>query len=147
MRMMVPEGPVYQAGTLAGNPIVTSAGLVTLRYLAAHPDLYERFDEAGAIISARLGAALAGTGMPGVVHHVGGMVGIFLGIEKAQSWDDVAGLDQALFARFFHAAFQRGILLPPSPFETWFLMEAHLDGTLATALDALGEAIAEAVSQ
>ena len=69
------------------------------------------------------------------------MIGIFVGIEHAQNWDDVAGIDQDLFRRFFHAALKRGVLLPPSPFEAWFLMEAHLDATLDTALDALSEAI------
>ncbi|MDQ3501179.1 MAG: glutamate-1-semialdehyde 2,1-aminomutase [Actinomycetota bacterium] len=143
MRMMAPEGPVYQAGTLAGNPIVTAAGLATLRYLAAHSDLYQRFDDAGVKVSVRLGAAFERAGLPGVVNHVGGMVGIFLGIERAGSWDDVAGIDQALFKRFFQAALRRGVLLPPSPFETWFLMEAHLDGVLDSALDTLSEAIEE----
>lgn len=143
MRKIAPDGPVYQAGTLAGNPIVTAAGLATLRYLAANSDLYQRFDEAGETVSSRLGAALQRAGLPGVVNHVGGMVGIFIGIERAQNWDDVDGLDQALFRRFFHAALKRGVLLPPSPFETWFLMEAHLDGTLESALDALVDIIAE----
>jgi glutamate-1-semialdehyde 2,1-aminomutase len=143
MRMIAPNGPVYQAGTLAGNPIVTAAGLATLRYLAGHADLYRRFDDAGERISFRLGAALQDAGLPGVVHHVGGMVGMFIGIEHAQNWDNVAGLDQGLFRRFFHGALKRGVLLPPSPFETWFLMEAHLDGTLEAALDALVDAIEE----
>ncbi|MGI8516949.1 MAG: glutamate-1-semialdehyde 2,1-aminomutase [Acidimicrobiia bacterium] len=143
MRMIAPDGPVYQAGTLAGNPIVTAAGLATLRYLAAHSDLYQRFDDAGERVSSRLGAALQRAGLPGVVSHVGGMVGLFIGIERAQDWDDVAGLDQGLFRRFFHAALKRGVLLPPSPFETWFLMQDHLDGTLETALDALADAIVE----
>ncbi len=145
MRMMAPDGPVYQAGTLAGNPIVTAAGLATLRYLAANPNLYQRFDEAGDRVSDRLGAALQRSGLPGVINHAGGMVGIFIGIDRAQNWDDVAVLDQPLFRRFFHAALRRGVLLPPSPFETWFLMEAHLGETLDTALDALAEAIEEAV--
>jgi glutamate-1-semialdehyde 2,1-aminomutase len=144
MRMISPDGPVYQAGTLAGNPIVTAAGVATLRYLVAHSDLYQQFDDAGERISSRLGAAMKGVGLPGMVNQVGGMVGLFIGIERAQNWDDVASLDQALFKRFFHAALTRGVLLPPSPFETWFLMEAHLDGTLETALDALVEAIEEA---
>ncbi|MEX1126324.1 MAG: glutamate-1-semialdehyde 2,1-aminomutase [Acidimicrobiia bacterium] len=144
MRMITPDGPVYQAGTLAGNPIVTAAGLATLRYLAGHPDVYQRFDVAGEKVSSRLGAALQDAGLPGLVNHVGGMVGIFIGIEQAQNWDEVAGLDQALFKRFFHAALKRGVLLPPSSFETWFLMEGHLDGTLDTALDALVDAIDEA---
>ncbi len=141
MRMMAPDGPVYQAGTLAGNPIVTAAGLATLRYLADHPDLYQRFDDAGEKFASQLGAALQRSGLPGVVNHVGGMIGMFVGIEHAQNWDDVAGIDQDLFRRFFHAALKRGVLLPPSPFEAWFLMEAHLDATLDTALDALTEAI------
>ena len=72
MRMMAPDGPVYQAGTLAGNPIVTAAGLATLRYLADHSDLYQRFDDAGEKFSSRLGAALQRSGLPGVVNHVGG---------------------------------------------------------------------------
>lgn len=143
MRMIAPDGPVYQAGTLAGNPIVTAAGLATLRYLGAHSDLYQRFDDAGENVASRLGSALQRAGLPGVVNHVGGMVGMFIGIERAQNWEDVAGLDQGLFRRFFHAALKRGVLLPPSPFETWFLMEAHLDGTLETALDGLSDAIEE----
>lgn len=143
MRMVAPEGPVYQAGTLAGNPIVTAAGLATLRHLSVHADLYQRFDVAGENVASRLRSALQRAGLPGVVNHIGGMMGIFIGIERAQNWDDVSGLDQSLFRRFFHAALKRGVLLPPSPFETWFLMEAHLDGTLGTAIDALSDAIEE----
>ena len=143
MRRMAPEGPVYQAGTLAGNPIVTAAGLATLRYLAAHPDLYQRFDDAGERACVRLRATLQRVGLPGVVNHVGGMLGMFIGIEHARNWSDVASLDQEIFNRFFHAALQRGVLIPPSPFEAWFLMEAHLDGTLDLAVDALSAAIEE----
>ena len=144
MGMIAPDGPVYQAGTLAGNPIVAAAGLATLRYLSAHPDLYQRFDDAGDQVRSQLGLALERAGLPGVINHVGGMFGIFLGIDQARCWDDVAGLDKELFNRFFHAALDRGVLLPPSPFETLFFMEAHLDGVLDSALDALAEAIVEA---
>jgi len=145
MRLMAPEGPVYQAGTLAGNPIVTAAGLATLRYLASHSDLYQRFDVAGERVSARLRETLARVGLPGVVNHVGGMLGIFIGIEHARNWSEVASLDQELFKRFFHSALRRGVLIPPSPFESWFLMEAHLDGSLDVAVDALSAAIEESV--
>jgi glutamate-1-semialdehyde 2,1-aminomutase len=144
MRMIAPDGPVYQAGTLAGNPIVTAAGLATLRYLSAHPDLYQRFDDAGDQVESQLGLALERAGLPGVVNHVGGMFGLFLGIDQARSWDDVARLDKELFSRFFNAALERGVLLPPSPYETWFLMEAHLEGSLDSAVEALAEAIIEA---
>ncbi|MGH8952305.1 MAG: glutamate-1-semialdehyde 2,1-aminomutase [Acidimicrobiia bacterium] len=144
MRTIAPDGPVYQAGTLAGNPIVTAAGLATLRHLAEHPGLYRSFDQAGARIASRLGESLRTSGLGGVVNHAGGMVGLFLGLERASNWDDVAGLDQDLFRRFFHAALSRGVLLPPSAFESWFLMEAHLDGDLDVALESLADAIEEA---
>lgn len=146
MRQIAPDGPVYQAGTLAGNPIVTAAGLTTLRILADTPTIYDTLEEAGSNVSKRLSSAIDSAAIPGVVHHVGGMVGVFLGIEEARSWDDVSGLDTELFARFFHAALRRGVLVPPSPYEAWFLMQSHLDGPLDDALDALEEAIAEAVS-
>ncbi|MGH8959502.1 MAG: glutamate-1-semialdehyde 2,1-aminomutase [Acidimicrobiia bacterium] len=143
MRMVAPDGPVYQAGTLAGNPIVTAAGLATLRYLSENPDLYYGFDSAGASISSRLEGVISEVGLSGVVSHVGGMVGLFLGIERPHNWDDVSRLDRVLFQRFFHAALRRGVLLPPSPFEAWFLMEDHLHGTLDMALDALSGALRE----
>jgi glutamate-1-semialdehyde 2,1-aminomutase len=143
MRMVAPDGPVYQAGTLAGNPIATAAGLATLRHLVSHPGVYDEFDRAGEKIESRLLDAMTAIGLPGVVNHVGGMVGVFLGIESVASWDDLRLLDQDLFARFFRAALERGVLLPPSPFESWFLMEAHLDGPLDLALDSLAEAIGE----
>ena len=146
MRMIAPDGPVYQAGTLAGNPLVTAAGLATLRWIKEHEDLYDRFEDAGRLIEFRLGAAIEAAGLPGVVQAVGGMVGVFLGVEQATTWDEVADLDADLFNRFFHAALRRGVLLPPSPFEAWFLMESHLDGTLDIALTALEEAIAEAAA-
>ncbi|MFH1105410.1 MAG: glutamate-1-semialdehyde 2,1-aminomutase [Actinomycetota bacterium] len=146
MRMMAPDGPVYQAGTLAGNPIATAAGLATLRYLADHPELYDRFEEAGTLVQSRLEGTMARAGIPGVVHHAGGMLGVFLGVDRVESWDDVADLDGALFARFFQAALRRGVLLPPSAYEAWFLMEAHLGGDLEEALGALEAAIVEAGS-
>ena len=144
MRMVAPDGPVYQAGTLAGNPIATAAGLATLQHLVSKSGLYEDFDRAGEMIESRLATAMATTGLPGIVNHVGGMVGVFLGLETASCWDDLDSMDQDLFARFFHAAWDRGVLLPPSPYEAWFLMEAHLDGILDLAVEALAEAIVEA---
>jgi glutamate-1-semialdehyde 2,1-aminomutase len=142
MRMIAPDGPVYQAGTLAGNPIVTAAGLATLRLLADDPRIYTRFDQAGETIATRLGEALRAGSIAGVVNHVGGMVGVFLGIDRARRWDDVADLNNDLFARFFQAAYARGVLIPPSPYEAWFLTEALLDGDLENALTALEDAIA-----
>ncbi len=146
MRMIAPAGPVYQAGTLAGTPLVTAAGLATLRLLVDDPGVYDRFEEAGNTIARRLGVAFDSVSLPGVVTYAGGMVGVFLGIDQATTWDDVADLDQDLFRRFFHAALRRGVLLPPSPFETWFLMTSHLDDTREEVLVALEESIFEAAS-
>jgi len=144
MRLIAPDGPVYQAGTLAGNPLATAAGLVTLRYLRDHPELYQRFEDAGASIAETIMRAASKAKMAATVHHVGGMIGVFLGVERVASWDDVATIDVALFNRFFHAALRRGVLLPPSAFETWFLMEAHLDGSLDEALGVLEGSVGEA---
>ncbi len=144
MRMISPEGPVYQAGTLAGNPLVTAAGLATLRYLAENADLYPRLDAAGERMGQQLESAMQSAGVTGMTHHVGGMFGIFLGVERAENWDDVATLDTSAFGRFFHAALRRGVLLPPSPYESWFLTESHLGAPLDEAGGILAEAIGEA---
>ena len=129
---------------LIRNRFWKNAGLATLRWIQANDDLSDRFEDAGRLIEYRLGAALDKAGLPGVVQAVGGMVGVFLGIERATTWDDVSGLDTDLFNRFFHAALRNGVLLPPSPFEAWFLMESHLDNTLDEALTILEASIAEA---
>ena len=141
MRQVAPDGPVYQAGTLAGNPLVTAAGLATLRYVTDHPHLYRRFDVAGEELAGRLTDVFSSLGRPGTVTHVGGMLGVFLGVEAPANWDDVAGVDREWFGRFFRAALERGVMLPPSPFEAWFLMEAHLDGALDRAVEILVEAL------
>ena len=141
MRRVAPDGPVYQAGTLAGNPLVTAAGLATLRYLAEKPDLYEEFDRVGAEVASGLNQVFAALGRPGTVTHVGGMFGVFLGVEAVESWDDVAEVDKEWFGRFFHAALEREVMVPPSAFEAWFLMEAHLGEPLERALDVLVEAL------
>ncbi len=141
MRMVSPDGPVYQAGTMSGNPLVTAAAMATLNRLT--DDLYERFDAAGERMAAELRRVAGQAGHPIVVNYVGGMIGVFLGVEQVRSWDDVAELDRGLFARFFHAALDRGVLVPPSPYETWFLMEAHLGDMLDRAIENIGAALQE----
>jgi len=127
MRMIAPDGPVYQAGTLAGNPIVTAAGLVTLRRIAADGGLHARLDATGAHLQHALEGALARLGVPGCVQRVGAMMTLFLGPTRVRSWAEASTVDRDAFGRFFRAALERGILLPPSPFEAWFIMDAHAD--------------------
>ncbi len=144
MSQMAPSGPVYQAGTLAGNPIAVAAGLVTLRRLTSDPALYDRLEAVGAELEARLTAALHRHRIEGTVQRVGAMLTVFFGPTIVRSWDDAATLDRERFARYFHGALQRGVMLPPSPFEAMFLMDPHTD-VLETAASALESAIGDAV--
>ena len=143
MSQLAPSGPVYQAGTLAGNPIAVAAGLVTLRRITSDPALYERLEAAGAELETRLTAAMHRHGVAGTVQRVGAMLTVFFGPTTVRSWDDAAAVDRDRFARFFHGALGRGVMLPPSPFEAMFLMDAHTD-VLETAASALESAIGDA---
>jgi len=125
MRLVAPDGDVYQAGTLAGNPMAVAAGLACLRYLRDHPEVYDRLEEIGARLESRLMEALVEHGVSGTVQRVGAMLTVFFGKDAVHSWDDAAEVDRDRFARFFHAALDEGVMLPPSPFEALFLMEDH----------------------
>ncbi len=143
MRMVAPDGPVYQAGTLAGNPIAVAAGIACLRYLTEHRELYATLEDMGERLETRLTAALEAAGGGGCVQRVGSMLTVFLGPEAVRSWDDAAKLDRDRFTRYYHAAFDGGIILPPSPFEAMFLMEDHgpvIDEAAETLAAAIGAA-------
>ena len=141
---IAPVGAVYQAGTLAGNPLTVAAGLVTLRRIEADPGLYNRLEEAGAELESRLSAALKRHRMDGTIQRVGAMLTVFFGPSRVRSWDDTKTIDRDRFARFFHAAMSRGVVLPPSPFEALFIMDAHTD-VMDSAAVALESAIGDAV--
>ena len=142
MRQVAPDGPVYQAGTLAGNPLAVAAGLATLRHLVAHPEIYDELEAMGSTLESRLTAALESHDIPGCVQRVGAMCTVFFGPEEVRSWDDAAKVDRDGFGRFFHAAYHRGVLLPPSPFEALFLMESH-----GAVIERLTEALVGAVAE
>jgi glutamate-1-semialdehyde 2,1-aminomutase len=143
MRMVAPDGAVYQAGTLAGNPIAVAAGIACLRYLVEHPELYATLEDMGARLETRLTAALEAAGGGGCVQRVGSMLTVFLGPDAVRSWEDAAKLDRERFNRYYAAAFDGGIVLPPSPFEAMFLMEDHgpvIDEAAETLAAAIGAA-------
>lgn len=125
MRRVAPDGPVYQAGTLAGNPLAVAAGLATLRAIDSGPDIYEELEILGAGIEDELAGALVENGIDGCVQRAGAMLTVFFGPTDVRSWDEAAAVDRNRFARFFGAAYRSGVLLPPSPFEALFLMRAH----------------------
>jgi len=143
MRRIAPDGAVYQAGTLAGNPLAVAAGLATLRHIADNPALYDELEEMGAALEKEMTGALVGNGIPGCVQRAGGMLTVFFGPSDVRSWDDAARVDRDRFSRFFHAALAKGVLLAPSPFEGLFLMRAHRD-VITEASDTLVAAIGAA---
>jgi glutamate-1-semialdehyde 2,1-aminomutase len=147
MGRLAPAGPVYQAGTLSGNPLATAAGLATLR--ACTPDVYARVDKAAATVAMLAAQALKVEGVPFRLQEAGSLFSVFLGVDgQVRDFGEAKGQSSAAYAGFFHAMLRQGIYLPPSPFEAWFLSAAHDDaaiGRIADALPAAARAAAEAL--
>jgi glutamate-1-semialdehyde 2,1-aminomutase len=141
MDLLAPVGPVYQAGTLSGNPLSVRAGLETLKILA-RPGTYERLEAASARLAAGLSEALRGSGVKGCVNRVGSLMTLFLGVESVKDAEGARAADAALFPRFFHAMIERGIYLPPSQFEAMFVSMAHGDSEIARTVAAARESLA-----
>jgi len=136
MDRLAPAGPVYQAGTLSGNPLATAAGLATLT--ACTPDVYARVDQAAAAIAKLAADALAAAGVPFCLQEAGSLFSFFLGTDgPVRNFDDARAQSGPAYAAFFHAMLDGGVYLPPSPFEAWFLSAAHDD----QAIDIIGEAL------
>jgi glutamate-1-semialdehyde 2,1-aminomutase len=145
MDRLSPLGPVYQAGTLSGNPVATAAGLATLH--ACTDDVYTRVDAAASRLRTEVSAALSAAGVPHVVQHAGSMFSVFFTAEHAvPDYDAARRQDVGAFAAFFHAMLAQGVYLPPSAFEAWFLSAAHDDAALGRVVDALPAAAAAAAS-
>lgn len=141
MRLVSPDGGVYQAGTLAGNPLAVAAGLTTLRRLQNDDALYEQLERSGQFMQDRLEAALRDANIVGCVQRVGSMMTVFFGVEVVTRWGDAEQLDTARFAKYFHAALDGGVMLPPSAYEAMFLTAAHSDEITEQAADVLVAAI------
>ncbi len=144
MAMLAPEGPVYQAGTLSGNPIATTAGLATLRL--ATDDVYAHLEATGATIKAAVGEALAAAGVPHQVQSAGTMFSVFLSEGPVLDFAGASRTDGTAYAAFFHSMLDQGVYLPPSAYEAWFLSAAHDDRAVQTILDALPTAATAAAA-
>jgi glutamate-1-semialdehyde 2,1-aminomutase len=130
MERLAPVGPVYQAGTLSGNPVSVAAGLATLTTLRETPGAYERLEELGALAEAELSAAAAAAGVPACVNRVGSMLTLFLGVEEVRDHAGARRADTGRFGRFFRGMLEEGIYLPPSQFEAFFLSLAHREADI-----------------
>jgi len=132
MEHVAPSGPVYQAGTLSGNPLAVSAGLAMLRYIQANPGIYGRFDS--------MTAALAAAAPRGVtVNRVGSMMTWFFTPAPVTDYDTARHSETGRFKRFFHAMIERGVYLPPSQFEALFVSAVHSDEDIARTVKAARE--------
>ena len=142
MQVVSPLGSVYQAGTLSGNSIAMAAGLATLRTLMDH-DPYDSLADAAQYLANGLMAAAAQAGVPVQLNRCGSMFTLFFTDRPVRTFADAVSSDTDAFARFFHAMLRRGVYLPPSQFEAWFLSAAHdpsiIENTIEAAASAFGD--------
>ncbi len=147
MDMLAPTGPVYQAGTLSGNPLSVAAGLATL--LRATPKIYARVDAAAARIASALDRALTEAGVVHAVPRAGNLFGVVFAAEAPRNYAEALAQEAFRYPPFFHSMREQGVALPPSVFEAWFLTAAHDDAALSrieAALPAAARAAASATS-
>jgi glutamate-1-semialdehyde 2,1-aminomutase len=144
MAMLAPGGPVYQAGTLSGNPVASAAGLATLR--GCTDEVYARLDVAAQAIADGVTEALTAASVPHTIQWVGSMFSVFFRDGAVTNYDEARAQDTDAFRRFFHAMLDQGVYLPPSAFECWFVSAAHDDAAVSHVLDALPVAARAAAS-
>ncbi|MCA9721320.1 MAG: aminotransferase class III-fold pyridoxal phosphate-dependent enzyme, partial [Gemmatimonadetes bacterium] len=140
MLQVAPVGPVYQAGTLSGNPVAMAAGLATLDVLA-RGEAWPAADRFAAALEAGLREAAERVGIPLTVQRVGTMLTPFFTEDPVRNYADARAADAARYGRFFHAMLDAGVYLPPSAFEASFTSAAHGDAELERILAALPNAL------
>lgn len=146
MNCISPLGPVYQAGTLSGNPVAMTAGLTTLDLLTADPDFYKKLSANMQILLRGLEERAAAANIPFLTTSLGGMFGLyFTDAEHIHDFTDVKNCDIARFKRFFHLMLDKGVYLAPSAYEAGFISSMHNEKEIAKTLDAAEQAFAELV--
>jgi len=142
MDMVAPLGPVYQAGTLSGNPLAMAAGYAQLRYLKEHRDLYAKLDQLSGILVAGVAAAAKAAGVRMTYNRVGSMFTWFFTPGPVTDWDSASKSDTEAFGRFFRSMLDAGIYLPPSQYEAAFLGAAHSEEDVKQTITAAKQAFA-----
>ena len=145
MKHIAPLGNVYQAGTLSGNPIAMTAGYTLLNELRQNPAIYQQLEEKGNYLKQGLEKVLKESDIPFVINHLGSMISVHFSHQPVVDFASAASANNAFFNKFFHAMLDRGVYLPPSAFETWFLSNAltkeDLDRTIVAARESLAEIV------
>jgi glutamate-1-semialdehyde 2,1-aminomutase len=141
MKLVAPEGPVYQAGTLSGNPLAMRAGLTTLAQIGG-PEFYLGLDARGRRLAEGLRMAVEESGIHGSVNAAGSLMTLFFADGPIRDYASAKRSDTARFARFFHAMLERGVLLPPSQFEAIFVSAAHSEADIDRTITAARESLA-----
>jgi glutamate-1-semialdehyde 2,1-aminomutase len=139
MEQVAPSGPIYQAGTLSGNPVAMAAGLAMLEVIQA-PGFYAELERKTQLLADGLLAVATDAGVPFSVNRVCGMFGLFFTAQKVETFAQATACDVAAFNRFFHAMLHRGVYLAPSAFEAGFMSSAHSERDIADTLQAAREA-------
>ena len=142
MDLVAPLGPVYQAGTLSGNPLAMAAGYATLSYLREHKDVYAKLDKLAAEVVAGVAAAAKDAGVTMCHNRVGSMFTWFFAAGPVTDWTSAATSDTEAFGRFFRAMLENGIYLPPSQFEAAFMSAAHTERDVQQTISAAKQAFA-----
>ncbi len=144
MERVAPSGPVYQAGTLSGNPLAMAAGFATLSALT--PALHSKIERRTALLVEGLQKIAQQLSVPLIADHAGSMWGFFFANKPVRNFTDAKSSDTNLFRRFFHAALDRGVYLAPSPFEACFMSAAHGDAEVTAALERMKDALEDAIA-
>ena len=139
MDLVAPSGPVYQAGTLSGNPVAMAAGLATLDQITA-PGFYSELGEKTRMLTEGIQSEADFAGVPFTTTNVGGMFGLFFSAEQQiVNFEQSGAVDIEMFKRFFHAMLKNGVYLAPSAFEAGFVSSAHTEEHISATINAAGE--------
>ncbi|MEX1260617.1 MAG: glutamate-1-semialdehyde 2,1-aminomutase [Balneolaceae bacterium] len=141
MDMVSPDGPVYQAGTLSGNPLAMSAGRALLSTLDKHPEYYVELEEKADYLKKGLREVLIKHDVDFTINQVGSMISVFFTKEAVTDFKSADTTDKAFFSKFYHQMLKRGIYLPPSPFESWFLSTSLTYSMLDKTIVAVDESL------
>ena len=141
MDMIAPAGPVYQAGTLSGNPLATTAGLAMLNLITENLEVYSRLSEQGLKLKMGIRSQLDALGLSYTINQIGSMFTLFFTDQAVNNFADAKTSDVTLYGKYFHGMLERGIYLPPSQYESWFISDAIREEELAKILQASEETL------